>query len=108
MTGTAMESPAEKSFLNQMLQAVDGLEKGCKTEFSSDLGAPNQKGGLVYAEAIVGCGAGAASIQGAVLFYQAQGKFVVFTEQGQPVSRSFALQRRENLKNDLLLSTNYK
>ncbi len=108
LAGTATETGASKPFLDEMLAAVDAMEKSCKMIFSSDLGAPNQKAGLVYAEAIIGCGSGSTAIQGAVLFYQIQGKFVVFTEQGQPVSRTNALQQRENLKNNLLLSTNYK
>jgi hypothetical protein len=108
LAGTATSSEASQKFLDHMLAAVDEMEKSCRNSFTSDLGAPTQKAGLVYAEAVVGCGSGASAIQGAVLFYQTDGKFVVFTEQGQAFSRPVALQRRENLKNELLLSTNYK
>ena len=104
LSGSAAAYDTSQPFLGRMLDVVDGMEKSCKTGFTSDLGAPIQHGALTYAEVLTNC----REIQKAVLFYQVGGKFTVFSEQGPAVSQSQVLQRRENLKNDLLLSTNYK
>jgi hypothetical protein len=106
--GSVTQANGADSFLDAMMNDADRRETKCKGRFTSAVGAPEQRHGVMLAEATFTCDQGKAKISETLLYLQGEGRMIAVAETAPPAYQDMAVRTRNQIEAALPLATNYK